>query len=304
MSTSPKIYGVIPILQMPYRDDDSIDYEVLAKEIDFVFHAGSDGVGLALASELIRLTKEERIGLTEQLPQMVGERGTVTISIGAESAGEAAAFAESAEKAGADAVMAIPPLGTVLPETKIYEYYETIVQAVSIPLVVQDASGYMGYPLSVDLQVRMRREFGPAVYFKPEAPPVGPTLTRLQQALNNDGVIFEGSGGTFLIDAFRRGITGTMPGSDCIKAIVTIWKALQRGNDDRAYEVYFPLTALINLQMGSLDTFLAVEKYLLVKQGVFTNQRIRQPSAYSLDEETKSEVDRIFDRLEKVLASD
>jgi 4-hydroxy-tetrahydrodipicolinate synthase len=46
---------------------------------------------------------------------------------------------------------------------------------------------------------------------------------------------------------------------------------------------------------NSLDGFLAVEKYLLVKQGVFKNTLVRGPVGYVLDEESRREVDRLFD---------
>ncbi len=45
---------------------------------------------------------------------------------------------------------------------------------------------------------------------------------------------------------------------------------------------------------NSLDAFLAIEKYLLVKQGVFQNTIVRGPVGYVLDEETRREVDRLF----------
>ena len=47
----------------------------------------------------------------------------------------------------------------------------------------------------------------------------------------------------------------------------------------------------------SLDAFLAVEKHLLVRQGIFKNTLVRGPVGFCLDEETKREVDRQFDRL-------
>lgn len=298
----PRIRGVLPVLQMPYREDESIDYDTLAREIDHVLQAGSDGVVLALASELVRLSHEERLDLTRRLPQMVAGRGTVTVSVGAETARAAVAYAQAAEEAGASAVMAIPPVATRLPEPAIFDYYRAICRAVSLPLVVQDASGYLGHALSVEMQVRLRHELGPRVYFKPEAQPIGPTLTRLQTALDRRAVIFEGSGGLYLIDSYRRGIAGTIPGSDLIRAIVEIWHALERGDDERAYQVYLPLAALVLLQAVSLDAYLTIEKYLLVRQGVFRNRLVRRPCAFELDRDTAAEVDRLYARVEKTLA--
>ncbi len=38
--------------------------------------------------------------------------------------------------------------------------YERLVGAVSIPVIVQDASGYVGKPMSIELQAKMLRDFG------------------------------------------------------------------------------------------------------------------------------------------------
>ena len=81
--------------------------------------------------------------------------------------------------------------------------------------------------------------------FKPEAAPNGPTLSALRDATSGRATMFEGSGGIFLIDSFRRGIAGTMPGMDLLDGIVAIWKALRRGDEAAAYRVYFPVCALV-----------------------------------------------------------
>ena len=53
---------------------------------------------------------------------------------------------------------------------------------------------------------------------------------------------------------------------------------------------------------NSLDAFLAVEKYLLVKRGIFPSARVRGPVGYELDAETRAEVDRLFAKLQEALA--
>ena len=50
-----------------------------------------------------------------------------------------------------------------------------------------------------------------------------------------------------------------------------------------------------------LDGFLAIEKYLLVRQGIFTSARIRGPVAYQLDDVTRAQVDHWFDRLQQAI---
>ena len=171
----------------------------------------------------------------------------------------------------------------------------------SIPVIVQDASGYVGRPMSIALQARLLDAWGPErVLYKPEASPIGPRLTALREATGGRARIFEGSGGIALTESFRRGIAGTMPGADLIRGIVALWRALVAGDDDRTYALSFPISALVALQTG-LDGFIAVEKYLLVKQGIFRNAVVRGPVGFTLDDETKAEVDRLFARIESAV---
>src|SRR5262249_40355707 len=160
--------------------------------------------------------------------------------------------------------------------------------------------GYVGRPMSMALQSQLFHDFGERIMFKPETPPIGQRLSELREVTNGNARVFEGSGGIHLVDSFRRGIVGTMPGSDLIWAIVAIWRALQRGDDAAVRRVSFPLSAIIALQT-TLDSYLAVEKYLLCKQGVFKNALVRGPVAFTLDAETRAEVDRLFEILQSAV---
>ena len=99
---------------------------------------------------------------------------------------------------------------------------------------MQDASGYVGRPLAIATQARLLEEFGDdRVLFKPEAAPLGPNLTALRDATGGRARVFEGSGGVALVDSYRRGIVGTMPGAELIEAIVALWNALVAGDQRR-----------------------------------------------------------------------
>jgi len=301
----PRLAGVLPVFQTPYHEDESIDYATLQREIDWLFERGADGVVMAMVSEVLRLSGPERETLAEAACRFAAGRGCVVISVGAESAFVAERFARHAESVGAHAVMAIPPVSIAVPPAELLRYYERIIRSVDIPLIVQDAGGYVGKPMPVDLLTRLLAEFGDRVLFKPEAVPTGPRLSELRDAARAAGMIprvFEGSGGIGLVDAFRRGIVGTMPGADLIDGIVALWRALQAGDEDRVYRLSPLIASLVGLQTG-LDGFLAVEKHLLVRQGVFKNTLVRGPRGFLLDDETRREVDRLFDRVQAAVAA-
>lgn len=289
------LHGVLPVFQTPYRDDggEAIDFATLEREIDWLFESGADGIAQAMVSEILRLSGEERRELAEAAIRFAKGRGSTIISVGGESAKIAVEFAKHAESRGATATMAAPPIHVACDEDELRRYYERILNATTIPLIIQDASGYVGRPLSMAFYAKIHGEFGERLYYKPEAAPIGPRLSTLRDITHRQARIIEGSGGSALVDSHHRGIVGAMPGAEIIFAIVALWQALERGDRERAYRISLPVSALVGLQQG-LDGYLAVEKYLLVKQGVFSNAHVRGPVGFRLDEETRQEVDRLF----------
>jgi 4-hydroxy-tetrahydrodipicolinate synthase len=292
--------GVWPVLATPFTENGDLDSAALADEVDFLIGHRADGVVLGMVSEVLRLSSEERDALAEATCRAARGRVGVTVSVGAESLRTAVRHAKHAEAAGADAVMAIPPLGTACDDEELFGYYAGIIESVEVPVVVQDASGYLGRPLSIELQANLFAAYGDRALFKPEAPPIGPRLTRLLQVTGGQAKVFEGTGGLALVDSYRRGIAGTMPGPDLPWALVALWHALEAGDDDRVYQIAGPLCALVSLQT-SLDSFVAVQKHLLRRQGVIPATYSRGPVGYQLDAATEQEVNRLFDRLHSVV---
>ena len=52
---------------------------------------------------------------------------------------------------------------------------------------------------------------------------------------------------------------------------------------------------------NSLDSFVAVQKHLLQRQGVIPATHSRGPVGYQLDATTEKAVDRLFDRLSSIV---
>ena len=199
--------------------------------------------------------------------------------------------------------MAAPPLTTALSVAGHLDYYCELADGISLPVIVQDASGYVGRAIPLEVYLQLLDRYGnEKIVFKPEASPIGPNLSALRDATGGRAKIFEGSGGILLIDSYRRGVTGTMPGMDLLDGIVAMWNALECGDNAAAYAIYFPICAIVALQLqAGLDGFLAVEKYLLVKRKLFESDRRRTPNGWALDLETAVEVDRLFELLQAQL---
>lgn len=294
-----RLEGVLAIAHTPFTDDDAIDAIALRKAVDWSFQVGADGLGTGMVSETLRLTADERVELPRLLVEHAAGRGPVFAAVGAEGTRQAVAYAVAAERVGCDAVMAVPPLAARPGVEQLADYFRAIADAITIPVIVQDASGYVGQAIPMGVYVKLLDRYGPEkILFKPEAAPNGPNISALRDATGGAARIFEGSGGIFLIDSYRRGIAGTMPGMDLLDGVVAVWRALQAGDERRAYDRYFPVCALVSLQLqAGLDGFLAIEKYLMVKRGLFPSARRRGPYGWELDPETAAEVDRLFARM-------
>ena len=178
------LHGVLAIAHTPFTDADEIDAAALKRAVDWAFAVGADGIGTGMVSETLKLTSR-RAGRhsREMLVEFAAGRGPVFAAVGAESTKQALAFAVAAEKAGCDAVMAVPPLTARLTESHLVDHFRALADGIGIPVIVQDASGYVGQSIPIGVCVKLLERYGPEkILFKPEAAPNGPTLSALRDA--------------------------------------------------------------------------------------------------------------------------
>src|SRR5688500_7592116 len=128
MQADTPLGGVLPVVQTPFHEDESIDAETLAREIDWLYACGADGIVVAMVSEVLRLSTDERQTLAGLAWRLSRGRGVVVISVGAESAAVAEQYAKHAQDHGASAVMAIPPVSVAVLEEELRGYYRRIIR--------------------------------------------------------------------------------------------------------------------------------------------------------------------------------
>lgn len=292
--------GVYCVLQTPLNVDESINQAEFAKEIDWLIQGGVSGLVLAMVSEVMRFSADERRFQWKLAIDLVKGRVPLIISVGAESTVIATKLATLAEQDGASALMATPP--AIFPATadEIFNYYSSIIEATQLPVIVQDASNYMGKPLGLELYEDLLKSYGTdRVQFKPEARPVKERAAALQKIANGKAKIFEGQSGADLLETHPIGVVGTMPGSEIPWAIIKLWSALENNNTEKAIEIHSVISKLLTFQ-PRIDSYVAVEKYLLLKQGIFSSTRQRGPVSEILSATQKSEIDIVFEELVKV----
>lgn len=306
MDTIPvELQGVLPVISTPFTDSDEIDEAALGAELDWLIKAGVDGVVTGMVSEFLRMPESMRLQLTDAVVSAVDGRVATVMSVGSESIASTVRLTRRACDVGATGLMANPPLSASLGDDELFGYYATIAEhSGETPLVVQDASGYVGRPLSVALYLRLLDAFDPVkIQFKPETQPLGPRFAALHAHSDGKARIFEGTGGLNVVESHARGSVGTMPGPDLAWAIVALWSALQAGDAERADEIFSAVAPLLTHTPG-LEAYVAVQKYLLVRQGVIPSARALAPNGHVLDDVSCSEIDRLFERIRVTVGRD
>jgi len=271
--------GVFPVAPTIFNDRGELDLGSQRRCIDFMIDAGSHGICiLANFSEQFVLTDAERDAVMHAVLEHVAGRVPVIVTTSHFSSAVCAARSRQAEAAGAAMVMVMPPYHGAtfrVSEKGIVEFFRILSDAITIPVMIQDAP-VAGTPLSVDLLARLSREFSNIRYFKIEVPGAAAKLRSLLEAGGSaiEGP-WDGEEAITLMADLDAGATGAMTGGgypDGIRQIIDPYFAGRREEARAAYERWLPLINYENRQCG-----LVACKVLMHAGGVIGSEAVRHP---------------------------
>ena len=273
-----RLSGICPILPTPFTEDDVLDTESLKREVNFLLEAGVSGIALfGNASEAFALTSAEK----QQIAEIVFEenRGRVPLVFGAGGTGIEPAIdsARWAQEMGADVLMMMPPYMIKPDKQRIYDFYSAIAGAVSIPIMIQDAPGACGVTIPVDIIARLADEFENIQYVKAEAPPTFLKAKKIIEATKGKVTVFGGLNGTFFYEELCSGIVGTMPAGEFPDVLIRVYKLFNEGKKADARELFYRYLPFIRLGSVPGGMAMAVHKEVLVKGGIFSSAKVRNP---------------------------
>jgi 4-hydroxy-tetrahydrodipicolinate synthase len=240
--------GIFTIPSTPFWETGQIDIPSFRRVVDFCVECGAHGLVYPVnASEWINLSDDERIELVKVLVEQNNGRLPVVVGVAAATKEIASRFAEHARTVGADAVIAMPPhlRRLALSEEVIFDYYRAIARAAKLQVFIQNWNGSYGTEMSAQFLLRLCREIEYVEYIKEETEP---TVVKISQIVErNDGSVkglFGGAGGRFLIEEYRRGVDGNMPGCHVTDVVTALWNALESGIEADALRIYKDLAPL------------------------------------------------------------
>jgi 5-dehydro-4-deoxyglucarate dehydratase len=131
-----QLKGVFGFPITPFRHDLSLDLDGLATNVDeMAEHPFCAMVAAGGTGELYSLTPDEVEAVVRSTVQAVGGRMPVVAGTGF-NAPIGVDIARRAERAGAAAILILPPYYISSPESGLFAYYETIGAATSLPLMI------------------------------------------------------------------------------------------------------------------------------------------------------------------------
>jgi dihydrodipicolinate synthase/N-acetylneuraminate lyase len=286
--------GVFPILITPFDEQARIDEASLRSLVEFNIAAGVHGLGVALGSELFRLSETERDQLMRIVVDQVRGRVPVVINTGAAGTDLAVFYSQTAETNGADALMITPPSFLPASADEVRTYYRAICDAVDIPIFLQDTPAA---PISPGLARQIAEECQHVRYIKVETLPITSKVADMVAHAGDHLVVFGGAGGGYFIEELRRGSRGTMPFCSQPEAFVGVWNAYQAGNLGAARALFDHTIAPINrIAAQGIGIYYHIHKELLRQRGVIRTAIVRSP-APPIDELTRRELQEVIDAL-------
>lgn len=304
MDNTAQPRGVWPVLETPFRSDESVDEDSFVKLVDHVIATGVDGVMFpGFASEFLKLDKEERRRLSKLTVAQVRtshSSARVMLSISEHSTSLACQAAEEAVILGADALNILPPYQMAPIIESVVSHLDQILRVVpGVPVVIQFAPRETGSALAVTHLDRLAEKHGNLVAVKVESSPPQAWIRALTELSRPLGSLV-GYAGLFLPQALTAGATGVQPGSSFTEVYVALWRAWCSGDHESFERLFGRLVPHLVAWMTDVEYIVAVEKEISRRRGLIATARCRQPCR-QLDAQASAEIDRFLDAFDELL---
>lgn len=288
-----KFRGVYAIPVTAFHEDGSIDFKGVSKCVEYCIETGSHGIVMPVnASEFFTLSDSERVAVIKAGVDANAGALPLVAGISGVSVQHAIELSLAAQDAGADALMALPPISRNVSPFVMEEYYRGIGEAVELPVFIQNHDPPAGQKVPLDVMVRLLKEVNTISYIKEETMPPGQAITAEFEAA---GIALEGvmggMGGRYLLDEYARGACGTMPGCHMPDVHAALWGALERGDEAESIRIYNKMAPMLLFEnaFGA-----AVYKNVLHRRGVIDSPHMRAPARRHMDSRDSDELDRLL----------
>ena len=144
----------------PFKEDESVDYEALARLVDYQLQNGTDYlVVLGTTAETPTLTEEEKKDIINLVVTKVNGRIPIVLGVGGNCTRSVVEKLKNDNFDGIDAILSVVPYYNKPSQEGIYQHYKAIAEATTLPIVLYNVPGRTGVNMTAETTLRIAREF-------------------------------------------------------------------------------------------------------------------------------------------------
>lgn len=240
--------GMGVALITPFHNDKSIDYDALARLLEYQIKNGVDFlVVLGTTAETATLTAEEKAGIRNYVAQRVAGRVPLVIGIGGNNTMAVVDELRNTDLSAFSAVLSVVPYYNKPSQEGIYRHYEAIANASPLPVILYNVPGRTGVNMTAETTLRLAADFPNIVGIK-EASGNFSQIDEIIKRKRDDFMVISGDDGiTFpLITLGAVGVISVI-GNAFPREFSRMVRLALEGDYQRALSIHHRFTELFSL---------------------------------------------------------
>ena len=155
-----KLKGMGVALITPFKTDETIDFDALARIVEHQIKNGTDYlVVCGTTAETPTLTEQEKEDLTRFVVNCVSGRLPIVLGLGGNSTKALVEKIKTTDFAGIDAILSVTPYYNKPSQEGIYQHYAALAKASPLPIVLYNVPGRTGVNMVSATTLRLANEF-------------------------------------------------------------------------------------------------------------------------------------------------
>ncbi|MDQ1631265.1 MAG: 4-hydroxy-tetrahydrodipicolinate synthase [Frankiaceae bacterium] len=148
----PAPFGrLLSAMVTPFTADGALDVDGAAALATWLVDGGHDGLVISgTTGESATTSDDEKDRLLRAVVEAVGNRASIVAGVGTNDTAHSLELARAAEKAGADALLAVTPYYTKPPQAGLIAHFRAVADASELPVMLYDIPGRSATALSTE----------------------------------------------------------------------------------------------------------------------------------------------------------
>ena len=263
--------GMGVALITPFHKDKSIDFDSLARLLEYQIHSGIDSlVVLGTTAETATLSPDEQAQVRRFVAERVHGRVPLVLGLGGNNTMAIVEAAQTLDLSDFSAILSVVPYYNKPSQEGIYQHYKAIATASPLPVILYNVPGRTGVNMAPETCLRLAREFENIIGVKEASG----NISQMDEIIKNkpdDFMVISGDDGiTFpLITLGAVGVISVI-GNAFPREFSRMVRLALEGDFDHAREIHHRFTELFSLLF--VDGNPAGVKCLLNAMGFIENE--------------------------------